>query len=216
MLWKEETLDEGVIRLRATIDEDMTKPLRKISRSFEHESVAAAVASPSQLFYLGHAFHTLTQLQNIAPVIYLITNDVSESEASVFDDTVLGSIPEIAFEKHRFKAVPSGFSENGSFKKDLDFDNHIFQLRDGDFIDFIHGFLGQLMNQIVYWFAFAPQETRISDIERAMTTSSNEDELAVSLCRSCKLLVEGFEMDSYVFTTKDSKLATNLVRSFKQ
>ena len=205
-------LGSQVIELTTSIHQAIREPLREMSLPFSYESPDSIC--PDWLFYLGHAFYTLSQLRTIAPRIFVITNDAPENEPWPFDDSMLGWIPENALKKHTFTTVRHGFGDEGIFRRDLDFDNYIFQIERGDYGLFLEAFLDEYMHPTVYWFAFAQEDVGIEDISKAMTSSTNEEELVLSLCRICALVVYGLERDSYTFFTANQKVSMQLKKSF--
>jgi hypothetical protein len=213
ILGSENKVSNEVTEIVADIHPRMREPLREISLPFTYEDPANV--TPSKLFYLGHAFYTISQLRNIAPRVFVITNDAPENEPWPFDDSIWGWIPENALKKHKFAVVRHGFGEGGVFQGDLGFDNYLFQIEDGDFEMFVDAFLGDHMSPTVYWFAFAQEDVGIEEISKAMTSSANEDEFVLSLCRVCTLVVYGLERYVYVFLTADQKVANQLKKSFK-
>lgn len=206
MLRKEKQLPGNVIELITVLEDQIAERLKE-KPSDEHGDFALR-----SFFWTGLAYKTLRKLRKLGPNIFVITNDAPEDQTLPYDDSLPGRISKSAFRKHSWTTIRHGFGSHGArFERDLDFDNYIFRLQGGDFSEFAEDFLSARISPTIHWFIFADEEVDISEIEKAIADSSTEEELKVSLCRSCLLLARGFEMDCYIFVTANPDVA-NLIR----
>ncbi len=207
---KEDMLEDEITHIWAVLDERIYRYLHENPFYYEENDAIR------RLFLSGLASTTLFELRTISSNIFVITNDFPEGITMPWDESVTGNIFNEVLKKHRWITVRHGFGSRKVFEKEPGFDSHIIHLNRGDYTDFVDAFLDAHVFPVSYWFSFAKEETVLSDIERAMTNASDENDFVRLLCRQSHVVVYGMEMYGYNFLTADSELADTIRDSLGQ
>ena len=203
---RERRLTNGLMEMWARLDPE-------IDARIDWKAASGPPAVIRRLLLYGQAAKTLLELRKIAPKIFLLTNAGLDTRPSPYD---FGNLSQKVLQKYVWKPVRRGFDDEGKFVTDTGFDNFVIESDDGTFADFIPEYLGGQLPPIRYWFCFAKNGTRITDIVDAVQSASNEQGLMASLCDRSEVVTYGFEEDAYVFSTSRESIANTIRESLSK